>query len=32
MEVAAVRAVYGSHEHLTIHPEARWDQEALLQL
>ena len=32
LDVAAVRAVYGSREHLTFHPEARWDQEALLQL
>ncbi len=31
LDVAAVRAVYGAHEHVAIHPEARWDAEALLQ-
>jgi dienelactone hydrolase len=32
LDAAAVRAVYAAHEHISIHPEARWDQEALLQL
>ena len=32
LDVAAVRAVYGAHEHIAIHPEAHWDREALLQL
>jgi len=30
MDVAAVRAAYGAHQHIVIHPEARWDREALL--
>ena len=31
LKAAAVRAVYGDHEHIVLRPEGRWDLEALVQ-